>query len=75
MLRLLRISLGGRTFIGLQVLKSQFELLDLTLHLLRLATELHAAQLRNRQLQMLDLDYAGAELVLQLDDPLRVCMS
>jgi len=29
-MRLLRISLGGRTFIGLQVLKSQFELLDLT---------------------------------------------
>jgi hypothetical protein len=75
LLRLLRISLGGRTFVCLQVLKSQFKLLYLTLHLLRLATELHAAQLRNRQLQMLDLDYAGTELVLQFDDPLRVCVS
>jgi hypothetical protein len=67
--------LGGRTFVGLQVLKPQFKLLYLTLHLLRLATELHAAQLRNRQLQMFDLDYAGTELVLQFGDPLRVCMS
>jgi hypothetical protein len=34
LLRLLRISLGGRTFIGLQVLKSQLKLFDLTIEFL-----------------------------------------
>ncbi len=75
LLHLLCVSLGSRTFVGLQVFKPQLQLLDLTLQLLRLATELHAAQLRNRQLQMFDLDRAGTELVLQFDDPLRACMS
>jgi hypothetical protein len=34
LLRLLRISLGGRTFVGLQVLKSQLKLFDLTIEFL-----------------------------------------
>jgi hypothetical protein len=54
LLRLLRISLGGCTFIGLQVLKSQLELFDLAIEFLRLATELHAAQFGEHQLQMFD---------------------
>ena len=46
-------------FVGLQLFEPQFELLDLAVQFLRLATELHAAQLRNQQLQMLDLRLGG----------------
>ena len=75
LLHLLCIGLVSRAFVGLQVLKSQFKLFDLTVEFLRLATELHAAQFGEHQLQTFDLNHAGAELVLQFDDPLRVCKS
>ncbi|MBB2984838.1 hypothetical protein FHX58_007734 [Paraburkholderia tropica] len=49
---------GGRAFVGLKLFETQFELLDLMVQLLRLATELHTAQLGNEQLQV--LDFGGA---------------
>ncbi len=45
----------GSAFVGLQVLQPQFELLDLAIQLLRLPAELHAAQFRDREPQVLDL--------------------
>ncbi len=46
---------GGRTFVSLELFQSQLELLNLAVQLLGTATELHAAQLRNQQFQVLDL--------------------
>ncbi len=46
---------GRRAFVGLKLFETQFELLDLMVQLLRLATELHTAQLGNEQLQVFDL--------------------
>ncbi len=45
---------GCRPFICFELFQTQFELLDLMVQLLRFASELYAAQLRNKQLQMLD---------------------
>jgi hypothetical protein len=62
---LLRFGSIGGAFVGLQVLESQFELLDLTLKLLGLAAELHATQLCKHQLQMFNLSLARREPLLQ----------
>jgi hypothetical protein len=58
----------GGTFVGLQVFQPQFELFDLAIQVLRLPAELHAAQFRDCELQVLDLDRARRELPLQLSN-------
>ncbi len=50
-------------FGGLQVLQLQFQLFDLVVQLLGFAAELHAPQLGDHQLQVLDLDLDHAHLV------------
>ncbi|GJH17520.1 hypothetical protein CBA19CS22_13280 [Caballeronia novacaledonica] len=50
-----------RAFIGLKLLEAQLELLDLMVQLLRLATELHTAQLGNEQLQVFDFGCARCQ--------------
>ena len=45
----------GSAFAGLELFQPQLELLDLTVELLGTPAELHAAQFRDQQLQMLDL--------------------
>ncbi|MGF6383225.1 hypothetical protein OKW47_000956 [Paraburkholderia atlantica] len=52
---------GCRAFVGLKLFETQFELLDLTIQLLRLATELHTAQLGNEQLQVFDFRRARSQ--------------
>jgi hypothetical protein len=47
---------------GLQFVQPQLQLLDLTLQLFRLASELHAPQLGDQQLQVLDFAVAGGRL-------------
>ena len=64
----LRCSRFGARLRRFQFFELQFQLLDLAIHLLRLAPELHAAQLGDQQLQMLDLGVArGQLLVLRMD--------
>lgn len=67
---------GGRSSLrrsaGLQL---QFKQFDLTFQLFGLTTELHLTQFRDRQLQMFDVGYTRAELVLQFNDSLPVCMN
>ena len=50
-------SVGGALLgaVGFQVFQLQLKLFDLPLDLLRLASELHALQLGDQQLQVLDL--------------------
>ncbi|KVH45681.1 hypothetical protein WJ39_17905 [Burkholderia diffusa] len=50
---------GGSAFVGLELFQSQLELLDLTVELLGTPAELHAAQFRDQQLQMLNLCLGG----------------
>jgi len=42
----------------------QLQLLDLSFHLLRLATELHTSQLGDQQFQLLDLRFARGQLLV-----------
>src|SRR4051812_45887336 len=53
------------TLVGLQVFQLQLELFDLVIELLGLAAELHAPQLGNPQLEMLDLGGARVQLRFQ----------
>lgn len=55
----------GSPFISEQVFQTEFELFDLVIEFLRLAAELHAAQLRDGQLQLLDFDGTRRELLAQ----------
>lgn len=48
-------------FVGLKLFETQLELLDLTIPLLRLATELHTAQLGDEQLQVFDFGCARSQ--------------
>ena len=57
--------------VGFQLFELQLKLLDLALDLLRLAPELHASQLGDEQLQMLDLMRAMREQLLVLCDDHR----
>ena len=52
-------------FGGLQVLQLRFQLFDLVVQLLGFATELHAPQLCDHQLQVLDLDFGRGQLGTQ----------
>ena len=57
--------LTGAACLGrFQLFQLQFQLLDLPLQLLRLATELHAPQLGDQQLQMLDLALVREQLFM-----------
>src|SRR5450830_545934 len=55
----------GLAFGGLQVLQLQFQLFDLVVQLLGFAAELHAPQLGDHQLQVLDLDFGRGQLGTQ----------
>jgi hypothetical protein len=52
---------------GLQFFQLQLQLFDLPLQLLRLAPKLHAPQLGDEQLQMLDLTFAREQPLLRSD--------
>ncbi len=55
-------------FVGLKLFEAQLELLDLMVQLLRLATELHATQFGNEQLQVFDFGCArGQSGLLRVD--------
>ncbi|CAE6866126.1 hypothetical protein R69746_08106 [Paraburkholderia aspalathi] len=54
-----------RAIVGLQIFETQFQLLDLAINLLRLAPELHALELRDPQLQVLDLERPVGECLLE----------
>lgn len=54
-----------RAIVGLQIFETQFQLLDLAINLLRLAPELHALELRDPQLQVLDLEHPVRECLLE----------
>ena len=58
-----RRRLGGG-LVGFQIFQPQFELFDVTIELLRARAELHALQLEDEQLQILDLGVAGIEFGL-----------
>ena len=47
---------------GLQLFEPQLQLIDLARELLRGAAELHSPQLRDQQLELIDLDRGGVEL-------------
>lgn len=52
-------NLDGRSaFVGFEIFQFQFELLDLAIQFLGAAPECHTAQLRDQQLQVLDLGLA-----------------
>src|SRR5260370_17168100 len=60
--------------VGFELFELEFELFDLPLDLLRAAPELHAPQLGDQQLQMLDLALVGDQLRgLQTDHRLQGC--
>lgn len=56
-------NLDGRSaFVGFEIFQFQFELLDLAIQFLGAAPECHTAQLRDQQLQVLDLGLAPGHL-------------
>ncbi|MDT4850697.1 hypothetical protein FQZ97_848530 [compost metagenome] len=57
-----------RAFVGLQILKAQFQLLDLAIDLLGLAPELHSLELGDPQLQALDFQRSVRESLLKRRD-------
>jgi hypothetical protein len=70
----------GLAFVGLQVFQLQFQLLDLMVEFFGLAAELHAPQLGDEQLEVLDLGGArvqlyrqAGELVVAFLDPTLAC--
>src|SRR5271157_1728483 len=62
------VGIGGQPFLRLQLFQLELQLFDLPLQLLRLATELHAPQLGNQQLQMFDLTLMGEQLLMLRND-------
>src|ERR1017187_3787116 len=63
-LRLVWVVEGAR----LQLFQPQLQLLDLPVQFLRLAPKLHAPQLGDQQLQMLDLALVGEQLLMLRED-------
>jgi hypothetical protein len=59
---------GCRAIVGLKILETQLQLFDLPVDLLRLAPELHALELRDPQLQVLDLERPVRERLLKCCD-------
>jgi hypothetical protein len=55
-------------FVRLKLFKAQFEWLDLTVKLLRLATERHTAQLGNEQFQVFEPPRGGSEQLWRLSE-------
>jgi hypothetical protein len=64
-----------RCAFGLQLFELQLQLLDLLRDLLRLASELHALELGNEQLQMLELTIAREQLLMLSKDNRSQCIN
>jgi hypothetical protein len=64
---------GAPRWLGFQIFQPQFQLFDLPLQLLRLPPELHPLQLRQQQLQMLNLALAREQLLVRAAQQLLQC--
>ena len=61
-----RLGRGGLRLLGLQILQTQLQLLDLLLQPLGLAAKLHPLQLQDEQLQVVDFG-------VEREEPLMLC--